>query len=683
LKARRTISALRRGPRAGLILLLAAGCSPTRSGDGLGSEELCEPLELVEGEVRVKRVACSDEVPSTGDGRTGDYLLQNARASVIIRSPYESMTLLDLPGGTVLDFIHVDDYDTIFEAVPLIDGGWMAPESLEIGVEGDVAWLTLTGTTLPVSFLGGSEGQPAEITYRLAADSDVLEIEGGGDLYLQARTSAQLIDEHFVRFDTRLQPLSGGELAPLVDDLGGAVIYQGVDGIHSGPFVDVYPDWWPDGDRVSGTCDGNDVMVYAGDTIVAWLEAEFDAVVPPGAEALVCVKKGYADGERTPPGRDLALTLGEETALLVRVADHQGVDIPAVVDWVDSQAAVPPGGGEVYPGVGTFEVTVHHGARTDPWTGTVEVPEGGARLDVVLERRLDTEGWIAADLFRDAWPSRTSREFPPDDLTLAAGQGFSYAVESPPDEVAQPYTNDSDERWLDRAIRYQAGSHAATDHAGRVWSWPWSENRKWSGHGAISWEGLPPEDILALASDGLEPYRYNIVDADWLASAGPPHQWNPPPMLIRLDGADEVPALLEVFDAGVFPGLTGPVTWTPAETGSLPSAAACERGIITGQSVASSGPLLALSAEPSLWVGEWVHPFSLRLQSNDAAALALLELYVDGEVVGSWALTGRGGEFNAALTLPGEGYAVAVASGAGWAVSAPILLENRGGNVPH
>ena len=573
----------------------------------------------------------------------------------------------------------------IFEAVPLIDGGWMAPETVETGVDGDVAWLTLRGTTLPVSFLGGTEGEPAEITYRLAADSDVLSIEGDRpsyDLYVHPRNNTERIGEHFVRYRTRVQALAGGAPAPLVEDMGGAVLYQGVDALHSGHFEDAYEAWWPDGQRVSGECDGDDVMVYAGDTIVAWLEAGFDAVVPAEADALVCVHQGFADGERTPPGQGLELIAGEETSLLVRVADHLGEDIPAVVDWGGGREAVPPGGGPVYPGVGTFEVTVHHGARTEPWAGTVEVPEGGGRIDVVLERRIDSEGWIAADLFRDAWPSRTSRLDPSEDLPLAAGEGFTYVVESPPDEVAQPYTDDIDERWLDRALRYEAGSHADTAHAGRVWSWPWSDNRKWSGHGAVSWEGQTPEDILALASDGLAPFRYNIVDADWLASAGPPHQWDPPPMLVRLEGADDVPALLEVYEARVYPGVVGPVTWTPAETSAVPSTAACERGIITGLAAASSGPLLALEAAPALWVGEWVHPFSIRLQSNDAAALERLELYVDGEVVESWALTGRGGEFQVALTLPGERYAVAVASGEGWAVSAPILLENRGGNVP-
>ncbi len=666
---------------SGLIALALAGCQASRSGEGLGSMEVCEPLELAEGEVRVKRVACSDEVPYTGEGRIGDYLLQNARASAIIRSPFEALTLLDMPGGTLVDFITLDKYDVTFEAVPLIDGGWMAPETVETGVDDGGAWVRLTGTTLPLYFLGGSEGEPAEITWRLAPDSDVLEIEGSTDLYFHGRSNTDRVADHLARWDVRTQPLG-----TLVEDLGGALIYEDVSGILSAHADDTYAALWPDGVRVSGTCDGERVQVWAGDEVVAWLEPDFDTRVPPEADALVCVGQGFADGAPTAPGEGLELVVGEETWLFVRVADHLHEEIPAVVRWSGDTAgewageqAVPPGGGPVWLQPGDYTLTVDYGPRTDPWIGEVSVAAGENRVDVILPRRIDTAGWIAHGLFREIWPSRYSRRYSDRDLALAAGEGLTYVVQVAPDEVAAPYTDDDDDRWLANAIRYQGGSLADTDTAGRVWSWSWSTNSKWSGHGAIQWGGLSAEDVLALASDGLEPYRYNAVDAAWLAAAGPPHRWDPAPMLVYLDAAEQIPAYLEVLEAGVYPGVVGPVTWTRAETDALPSESACERGLVTGASSASSGPLLSLEVGVPIWLDRWVYPLTVSLQSEAEAALTSLELYVDGEVVQAWELPGRGGRLaDQTVNHPGERWAIAVARGEGWAVSAPVLLESAG-----
>ncbi len=628
-------------------------------------------------------MVCSDEVPYTGEGRIGDYLLQNARASAIIRTPAEALTLLDLPGGTLVDFVHLDRYDVVFEAVPLIDRGWMVSEEVETGADADSAWLTLRGSTWPIGALGGSEGRPAELTWRLRADSDRVEIEGAEGLYIQGRTNTYLVDEHLARWDVRLQPVdAAGRPAPLVEDLGGALIYEGVGAVLSGPADDVYRALWPEGQAVSGSCpEGERVEVRAGERVLAWLEPEFDTRVPAEADALVCAATGRADGVPVPPELDLALAPGAETALLVRVADHLGEDVPAVVQWgpgEDQRAPVPPGGGEVYPGVGDYELRVSYGPRADTWEGRVSVPEGGARVDVVLNRRIDSEGWIAADLFRAPWPSRYSRRFPSDDLTLAAAEGFTYVVQAPPDEVAQPYQDADQERWTDALLRYEAGSLADTD-AGRIWSWSWSGSTRYAGHGAVAWSGLSPEDALALASDGLEPYRKNVVDAAWLAAAGPPHMWNPPPMMVAIQDAGELPLLLEVFEAGYYPGVVGPVTWLPAETSSLPSLAACQRGLLTGQSVGSSGPLLTLSAGEPIDLGPWIHPLHVRLQSRPEDALSVLELYVDGQVVERWALDGR--DVDEGVNLPGERYAFAVArseDGSGFAVTSPILLAPGG-----
>ena len=667
----------------GLSLLAALGCTSGR-GEGLGAAEVCEPLELGPGEVRVKRIACDDEVPYTGDGREGDYLLQNDRLGVIIRTPGESLTMVGLAGGTLLDMVPLDEYDIFLEGVPLVEGGWMVPHTLEHGVDSRGAWLMLAGTSAPIPWVGGVEGAPVEITYRLAPDTWRLEIEGTDALYVHPRHVGEPVGSGFSRYAQRM--ITGGEITR---DFGGAVVIEGIDGVILAQADDAHGEAWPDGPRASGGCEGEYVEVWAGGEVVTRLEPTFDGRLPPETDALVCVAPGFNPGEPTPPGEGLALTPGAVGWLAVRVEDHRGEALPAVVSWSgvaasgdlgEGRRAVPPRGGVVPIPPGAWDVRVEHGPVVDPWEGAVRIPPGGEALELLLPRRIDEDGWIILSLFREVWPSYRSRLISPTDLDLAAGEGVTYAVQGAPNEVVDPWL---EEEWTDRAIRLDGGSWTETEDAGVIWSWPWSDNRRKSGHGAVKYQGFSPEDVLALASDGLAPYRHTVVGAEWLAAAGPPHQWEPSPESVRLRGLDDLPLVLDLLAAGRLPGVVGPLTWSPAVNDTLPGEAACERGLYMGWTSASSGPLLALAAGEPAWFGEWVYPFALRLQANREAALEAVDLYVDGEVVQTWPVEGAGLLLEVEVNHPGARWAMAVARSeeAGWAVSAPLLLVG-GDDVP-
>ena len=55
---------------------------------GEASPEDCDPRVLVPGEVRGKKIACEEELIFGGEGREGDWLLENAVARFVVRGSY-------------------------------------------------------------------------------------------------------------------------------------------------------------------------------------------------------------------------------------------------------------------------------------------------------------------------------------------------------------------------------------------------------------------------------------------------------------------------------------------------------------------------------------------------------------------------------------------------------------------
>ena len=159
-----------------LVALL--GCS----GAGrVAGTDACDPRALAPGEVRARQVPCSEELLAGGEGRVGDWLLENAAARFLVRGTYAALTYLGEPGGTLIDAAPPEGEDLLLELFVDADRSDIAA----VNEDGE-ARLELPG-----------------VTYRLEADSDVLHIEGPDGAALTGtlqglpeveRTSARLSD---------------------------------------------------------------------------------------------------------------------------------------------------------------------------------------------------------------------------------------------------------------------------------------------------------------------------------------------------------------------------------------------------------------------------------------------------------------------------------------------------------
>ncbi|MCK6522684.1 hypothetical protein L6R49_14735 [Myxococcota bacterium] len=659
--------------RLGVWLGLLGGCAPpgtTVIAEG-GTSRTCEPLsELAEDEVRIKLVGCNDELPRSSEGRIWDWLIQNSRLSVIVRQPGESLSIVGGPGLTVVDAAVPGWNDRLFELIPLIDGLALRPERWEEGVDEGGAYLRVEGVTealrgLPVA--DGAVGEAGSFTWRLAPGSNALTAEGATSLYLHGGRSTEALGAGYYHSGTALVSAAEDTI-----DLGGARILR-ADTLFVGLWPDVHEQAWPEGARASGSCSGDDVRVLDADGgVLARLPVEFDSALPPGAVSLVCLADGHADGAPVPIGEGLSLSPGEEGRLRPRVIDGEtGESLPALVTVGGRRVAMGPEGGDVGVGPGVFTARVEHGPAYDPWEGEVTV-SGDTVVDVILRRVIPASlGWVPLDLDRPARPARDDHTDPADALAEAAALGIALVVFAPEGEIGELSLSP----WWSEHLRAQSGSEAVGDGVGAVVSFPWDSNSRLAGHGAVNPSGLDAEELAVLAMGSVTPNRVGVVDAAWVRAAGPPGDWPMPPDGLRLTSLDELPTLLALYDRGARVAPVGPLTFTAVDPADpLPSVAALTRGLATGRTVASAGPLLLLTLDDEDQDG--ARGVTIQLYGDREAQVESVELWVDGALVTSFAPEQGGGQMlHAEAQISGARYALAVARGESWAVSAPVWLD--------
>ncbi len=129
-------------------------------------------------------LSCNDAASTGGEARKGDWILENSRIRFGLRKPEEALGRHGVGGGTGIDLAVQGGEDLLWEAIPIVSGGWMQPRSVTGGADEQGAWITLEG---PGEDLGGTPlGGEASVTWRLAPDSKVLELEGAESLLYQS-----------------------------------------------------------------------------------------------------------------------------------------------------------------------------------------------------------------------------------------------------------------------------------------------------------------------------------------------------------------------------------------------------------------------------------------------------------------------------------------------------------------
>lgn len=530
----------------GLVVLVWGALAGCGGAVAWSDAAACDPRLLDAGEVRARRVPCTDELVGGGEGRVGDGLLENAVARFVVRGPYAALTELDEIGGTVVDAALADGgEDVLGEYRP--DGDRSAMEL----VNGD-GWAEIV---LP------------GVTYHLDADTDALEVraDGGGRLIGvpgAERTGATLRDgDAFVGVD-------GAVLAG-----EGAVEVAGVTRLALSP-----AGLFPEGEEEAGGVDADTVRVERDGVAlyrVPTTDGRFTAWVPSGA-ALVGEREGctYA-----------GLTVAACGGLHVRVEDDARNDLRAqLTDGVDAWT-LPDGGGDAPVGAEAADLWVWAGPAFT--AAPVHHAGGEGAVDVTLHRELSTDGWVLADFAEEVAPDADTTRTAADAAHLAAGEGVGFVVAVADDEVPWVWVDDHDD------VLAVAASRAA----GWIWSWAWSPSGKKPAHGAVPWPGLSALDQLTWSEGGASGARLLVVTPAWATAAlaeAPAETWDPRPDALWLDSPEDVDALCALLDAWVDVAPVAERTWVAIEGAS--NVPAVEAGVVAGRTSAGTGPRVTLAA---------------------------------------------------------------------------------------
>lgn len=665
-----------------LTLLACQGLSQVPGGTE------CDVRALERGQVRVRQVPCEAELLSDGEGRRYDDLLENAFVRYFFREPQRSLTLLEPGGGTLVDAAEVGGADTVSEAVPLLGDCALADIQRTLVQGADVAEIHLSGTLVPVTFLGSScSASTAEVTWRLRADDPVLELEGADGLWV-VPLSGQVLTGSLIRTGDQALGYDGDP-----EDWGGAIRFHGGGRLAVGATSVVQGSLWPGGPFVFGEARAEAVEALAGDQVVGWLPVEgwgeepgtFQGLLPEGTETVRAVASGFADGPEVAAAPGLSLEVGDPGYLAVRVADGEGQDRAALVQVGQVDLAVPPGGLTVALGPGQWDVTATGG----PTSQRVVVPEveirGVVTLDLVLPRAFTPDGYVLARLDAQAWPSRETRLAPSVVTALESARGASFVVTTASDEIAEA----SIVAPWNHLTRVESGSRAQADGWGPVLTWPWTSNAKKSAHGAAPWQGLDAVDGLQVARGSGGSERFSVIGTAWVQAASTPDGWDPAPDALFLQDPTEVPTYLDLLDRWQTLAAVGPWTWVATEDPASFAVAEVEKGIVDGTTLATTGPLALLEVDGgrpgSVLPPTGTHQVTLQVLAPAWMDLVRAEVVADGATAAGFDLVGTDSlRLDVALEVQAERYVLALAwgledagtggEGVPWVVTSPVWV---------
>jgi hypothetical protein len=505
-----------------------------------------------------------------GEARVGDWLLENAVARFAIRDVYSSLSVLGEAGGTVVDAAAFGQTDLLMEVIP--DGD--RSEILPIQEEG-VAELRLPG-----------------VSYRLSADSAVLEIDAPYARF-RVRPGLDRVGAS-CSLDTLFVGLSG---TSLLNEGGQATV--------TGPLrLSIEPDQlFEEAEDFSAETDADSVLVALEEQALARLPVEdgwFSGRVPLGA-TLTGEKEGCSYEGLTQAGCGL---------LKLRLEDNTGHAVGGVLTDGETTWVIPKGGGSIPVGPMPRELFLWAGPMGPSLNFWYSGPD--AELERTLIWEVDRSSWGLAVLDREVAPDTDTDLSSWDLLDRLGAEGVEFVVVLADDEVPGIPADFRDRPWA------AAGSRAG-DRAGLgVWSWPWEPNIKKAGHGAVPWEGFDALDILRLSAGKDADRRRTVATASWVEAAlnTPVERWEPVPEAIYLEKPEELSSYLSLLERSLWPALLGPTSWLGV--GSDRNIPDFERAILEHRSIAGNGPriwatispipqnsqfLVVVQAEAPAWMG--------------------------------------------------------------------------------
>lgn len=629
--------------------------------------------------------ACESAYPLGGDASSTDVVLVNAWMSAVLHHPALAQTVPGIGGGTLIDAAPLGWNDRLYEAVPLVGGGWLNVDDYQVLDDG----LTLTGALVPLPGLDDVDtGARGEVTWRLSSEGPWLELEGADGLWLHTTGNTEL--EPLGTFRQGRQVL--GHDGTLVADQGGAVVLEGVTRLVVADAPEAWAALYADGQRLSGTLwSGDELWVYDADG--AWLgtlplDADtFDTFVPEHAAWVRGASDTLGLGDPIAVGTDIEVSAGAAGSVTITPDWGEHEARPLWLTWEDDggrhgRGLLTADGGTLSAGAGTFSITFDGGAlaSVDPLQLVIVDEEEATEQPAVTTHFTPDPNTVLVTLSLEGSQSRNRRVTDGEAFAEAAARGVGFAVMAPPDVIAATTPTGT----AAETLRGRDGTRMQGDFT--ITTWPRSASSRQSGGGAEDPRNhTDPDQALDAALGSQVGSRHSLVDLDWLSVAPEPWAVQPQPDLVQLTApGTEGPTngawedWFHWLDAAVDLNPVGPYAWAQVPDGALYGDAEVERALLTGALVATSGPWLWVDAEGN-GPGDVLDAASMTVDVRDRVdGVDRIGLVVDGALT----LTGSvsAGTLQTTLPVPESGRWAVVAvwsstDASRWAVTAPLWLD--------
>jgi len=685
------------------LLLIVAACQP-----GPTDPSLSPPCPEDEGSdyattgVYVGEV-CDSLFLNNGEGKGSDFALANDLFRAVIRSPVASLSLPGLGGGTLVDAAPWGFADHLHEVVPLVGGGWLDTDGLEvladrIVVRGVIA--SLPDEPAPRA------GETAQVAWVVYPDDPWLHVEGAEGLYIHPAGEVGLYDGWLVHRGGTVY----GHDGDTVNDLGGAIRVNGASAL----LIDASTTAWAHRPEslvsLTGTATGAErVLLYTDTKVVGWISVEddaFSAQIPQSVTDVQAVSGVSLPSVVVPAGENLSLDVGATAQLTVIPSwgTHQRprplrVSWPAAWPGAPDHALVGVTGGSIQVPARSTLVSFSAGPTFEPSSQTLDLTADLATV-VHLTSRSHADDWVMAAIGVRPDRSRARRSTDKDVLREALLDGVDLAVLTAEDDVSNAEAYADDEAW----IRWSDGARLTSVGGPTVVSWPWRSDDRFGGHGAGYNQDRTPLESLRIAWGGAGTDRFTQVDLAWMNAVDmEPWTVEPQPDFVLLghpggDPSTAWAAWWPWLDAGLDVHPSGPKHHVRVDDDALFGSPDVMRGLIRGQCVATTGPLVELWVDGFVPGDLWEPSVSdLSGTSGQRTFGQRIEVKITDPTVDTVAVYGEGGvefrrwevdavPFFAETQAVVGRWAVAAAWSAAspnWAVTAPVWVNVPGqGRIP-
>ncbi|MGK0349160.1 MAG: hypothetical protein ACI855_005253 [Myxococcota bacterium] len=637
--------------------MMLAGCVDVPP---LAAQDGCDLSQPDRG-VRVERVDCRERIPRRGEADVVDTWVATPFFRAIVRHPQAARTLPGLGGGTLVDVALWDGRDVAYEWVPLIGGGWLSVDTVDVEPDGVV----VSGTVRSLPDRVVDEGAPASVRWRFDPNEPRMYLEGAEGLWLHPHAGSVRLGPGVVT-DRTLVVTD----ARTIRDLGGALRLDGVRTIAVSSLVE--PDWLDhptqDIDVLAPAATRLAVELDRGIVTLPMVAEHLNWRLPSSVTRIRSERTGFAASPwRTAPDRD-ALILGESGQVIVTMT---GDVADTTVRWTheDGRTGVATTEtGLAILDVGAGVVTVEAGnARVEPWSRrTLVTPGPPAFLPASLRRPFEMSHHVPAALRWSGERDRTTRRTDTQRLQDAASAGFPVAILAPKDDVS--------DATIDALIRVRNGATLTSPDGWSIVAWPWDAHPRLGAHGVPSVVNRTPEDALALAFQGPTFNRFLLVDAQWLEQADP-ELTDPLPSAAWLTSVEDLDAWYPWLNAGIALPPVGPQTWAEVPVPNNVLAVEVERQLVRGNTVASTEGRIDLTIGGESPGGRVVRTALARGTAviHTAGALTNAQLIEDGRVTDAWSVVNA--EPHTVTVDPDTDWALIVATGEDdFAVTGPIWM---------